>query len=135
MNPIIPLIWAAGAVQLTMTGANAVLPGKLQYRENLSRVSPLVRQIFVVHSIYMVMVLLGFSSLCFFFAPRLSGGDSMGRSVSVFLALFWLLRIFLQVFYYDPEYRRHHRLADIAYTLACCFLGGVFGLAALEIAH
>ena len=133
MNPSILLIWAAGAVQLTMTGANVVLPGKLNYRENLSRVSPLVRQIFVVHSIYMVIVLLGFSGLCFFFAPRLIGHDPMGRSLSAFLAAFWLLRIFLQIFYYDADYRRQHRLADVAYTLACCFLGAVFAVAALGI--
>ena len=130
MNPLVPLLWAAGAVQLVIVGTNAVLPKKLHYQENLSKMSPLLRQIFVVHSIYIVLVVAGFSGLCFFFTARLLDGDPLGRSLSAFLAVFWVLRIALQIFYYDREYRRRHRLGDIAYTSACCFLGGVFSVAA-----
>lgn len=133
MNPLIPLVWAAGAVQLVIVGANAVVPRKFNYRENLAKVSPLVRQVFVVHSIYIVIVLIGFCGICFQFAPRLVSHDPLGRSLSAFLAFFWLLRVTLQIFYYDGEYRRQHRLADVAYTGACCFLGGVFAVAALGI--
>jgi len=133
MNPLIPLVWAAGAVQLIIVGSNAVLPKKLHYRENLSKMSPLLRQIFVVHSIFIVLVVVGFSGLCFFFSAHLLDGDPLGRSLSAFLAVFWLLRIIFQLAYYDGEYRRQHRLADVAYTGACCFLGGVFAVAALGI--
>ena len=133
MNPLIPLVWAAGAVQLVMLGANVVVPKKFQYRENLAKVSPMVRQVFMVHSIYIGLVLLGFCGACFLFASRLVGDDPLGRSLSAFLAFFWLLRIVLQIFYYDADFRRQHRLADVAYTLACCFLAGVFGAASFGI--
>lgn len=131
MNPLVPLIWAAGAVQLVIVGANAIVPKKFHYRENLAKLSPMVCQVFVVHSIYIVLVLLGFCGVYFLFASRLVGHDPLGRSLSAFLAFFWLLRIVLQVSYYDRDFRRQHRLADVAYTLACCFLGGVFAVAAL----
>jgi len=133
MRTHIPLLWAAGAVQLIMVGANVVLPKKLHYQENLSKMSPLLRQIFVVHSMYIVLVVTGFSGLCFFFSARLLDGDPLGRSLSAFLAVFWLFRIALQLAYYDSDYRREHRLADVAYTGACCFLGGVFAVAAIGI--
>lgn len=133
MNPLVPLIWAAGAVQLVIVGANAIVPQKFHYRENLAKLSPMVRQVFVVPSIYIVLVLFGFCGMCFLFASRLVGHDPLGRSLSAFLAFFWLLRIVLQVSYYDSDFRRQHRLADVAYTLACCFLGGVFATAALGI--
>lgn len=133
MNPLIPLVWAAGAVQLVIVGANAIVPKKFQYRENLAKLSPMVRQVFVVHSIYIVLVLLGFCGVCFLFASKLVGHDPLGRSLSAFLAFFWLLRIVFQIFYYDAEFRRQHRLADVSYTLACFFLGGVFATAALGI--
>jgi hypothetical protein len=133
MNPLIPLVWAAGAVQLVMVGANAVVPKKFHYRENLAKVSPMVRQVFVVHSIYIVLVLLGFCGACFLFASKLVGHDPLGRSLSAFLTLFWLLRIALQLFYYDADFRRRHRLADVTYTVACCFLAGVFGAATFGI--
>jgi hypothetical protein len=93
----------------------------------------MVRQVFVVHSIYIVLVLLGFCAACFLFASQLVGHDPLGRSLSAFLAFFWLLRIILQIFFYDGDFRRQHRLADVAYILACTFLAGVFGLAALGI--
>ncbi len=135
MNPLILFVWAAGAAQLIIAASNVVLPGKLRYRENLNRVAPLIRQIFVVHSIYLVLILIGFSGLCFLFASRLVGNDPLGRSLSGFLALFWLLRIVLQLFYYDADYRRQHRLADVAYTLACCFLGGVFAVVTIGMSR
>jgi hypothetical protein len=133
MNPIVPLLWIAGAVQLSIALANLWVPGILHYRENLAKVSPIVRQVFVVHSIYMVLVLLGFSALCFFFAPQLASGTALGRFLSAFLAVFWLLRVVLQFAYYDREVRAQHRLGDIAYTLAISCLGIVFAITALGV--
>jgi Membrane bound O-acyl transferase family len=43
MPSLVTLIWAAGAVQVTILAANFVLPGKLECRENLARVSPMIR--------------------------------------------------------------------------------------------
>jgi hypothetical protein len=40
MPNLIFALWAAGAVQLAIALANFVLPEKLNYRENLTRVAP-----------------------------------------------------------------------------------------------
>jgi len=133
MNAMVPFLWIAGAVHLAIAVSNFWVPGILHYRENLGKVSPLVRQVFVVHSIYMVLVLLGFSALCFFFAPELTSGTPLGRSLSAFLAAFWLLRVVLQLTFYDPEVRAKYRLGDVAYTLAVSYLGGVFAVVALGV--
>jgi hypothetical protein len=57
MRHLIPWLWAAGAVQLVIIAANFVVPKKLSCRENLARVSPMIRTVFVVHWVYIVLVL------------------------------------------------------------------------------
>jgi len=118
-----------------MAAANVSLPRRLRYRENLSRVSPIIRQIFVVHSIYVVFVVLFFGVLCLFFALVLPGGSGLGRFLSATMAIFWLVRVPLQLFYYDAELRKQYRLADAAFSLSAVFLGSVFAVAALGFAR
>lgn len=133
MHGLVKLIWIAGAVHILLLAANFVLPRKIDWRENLRRVSPLIRQIFVVHWIYIVLVLAIFSALCFFFAHDLAGANQLGRFLAGAMAIFWLLRIPLQFFYYDPEARRQHRLGDVSYILAITYLAAVFSIAALRV--
>ncbi len=130
MRIIVPLLWIAGAIHLAIAVSNFWVPGILHYRENLVKLSPMVRQVFIVHSIYMVLVLLGISALCFFFAPQLAGGTLLGQCLSGFLAVFWLLRVVLQFTFYDREVRARYRLGDVAYILAVSSLTVVFAVAA-----
>ena len=95
MNTIVPYIWIAGGVQLAIAAANFVLPRKLRYEENLTRVDPIIRQIFVVHSAFIVFVLVTFAALCFLFAVEFTASP-LGRFLSGWLALFWALRLVMQ---------------------------------------
>lgn len=61
MRAFLQLLWLAGFVQLAVASANFFLPAKLNYRENLSGISPIIRQIFVVHSVYIVGIVLLFA--------------------------------------------------------------------------
>ena len=125
-------IWAAGTVHLGIIAANVPLPGRLRVRERLAGVPRFLRQIFYVHWLYIVIVLGMFAALCFGFARELAGATAMGRFISAFMAAFWLLRIGLQVFYYDPEVRRQNRTLDALYIVALIVLAAVFGVAALR---
>jgi hypothetical protein len=125
-------IWGAGAVHLGIIAANVPLPGRLRVRERLAGVPRFVRQIFYVHWLYIVIVLGMFAALCFGFARELAGATAIGRFLSTFMAAFWLLRIGLQVFYYDRELRRQNRILDALYMVALVVLVVVFGTAALR---
>src|SRR5467141_18694 len=118
MQTLIPLLWVAGGVHLGI---------------GVSNFSPIIRQIFVVHSLYIVVVVLLFAALCLFFAPDLAGASRLGRFLSAAMAVFWLLRIPLQLFYYDGELRRQNRFLDVAYTSVVCFLAGIFSIAAVGL--
>ncbi len=93
-------IQVAGAVQLAIGLANLPLAIRLQYRKNLAGVSEMVRQIFYVHAAYIVLVVLGFAALSLLFPTDLASGRPLGRFLSTFLAIFWLLRVPIQLFYY-----------------------------------
>jgi hypothetical protein len=133
MQHLIPWLWVAGAVQLVIIAANFVVPKKLRCRENLTRVSPMIRTVFVVHWIYIVLVLGIFTSLCFWFAPELAGASRLGRYLSAVIAVFWLLRVPIQLFFYDPEIRRQNRFGDVLFLLLFSYLGIVFAVAALGV--
>jgi hypothetical protein len=133
MHALIPCLWAAGAVQLAIIAANFILPRKLSCRENLSRVSPMIRSMFVIHWAYIVLVLGIFAALSFWFAPDLAGASRLGRFLSSAIAVFWLLRVPIQLFAYDPELRKQHRFGDVMVLLAFSYLGVVFAVAALGI--
>jgi hypothetical protein len=82
-----------------------------------------------------VLTVASFSALCFGFAHDLAGASALGRFLSAFLAVFWLLRILLQHFYYDREVRRAHRPLDVLYTVSLLILTGIFGWVAIHPAQ
>jgi hypothetical protein len=127
------LIWGAGVVHVGIMAANVPLPGRLRVRERLAGVPRFVRQIFYVHWVYIVIVLGLFAALCFGFAPELAGASVLGRFLSGFMAGFWLLRIVLQIFYYDREIRRENRGLDMLYVGSLIVLVVVFGVAAIGV--
>ncbi len=126
------LIWGAGVVHVGIMAANVPLPGKLRVQQHLAGVPRFVRQIFYVHWVYIVIVLGMFAAVCFGFARELAGASSLGRFLSGFMAGFWLLRIVLQIFYYDHEIRRENRGLDSLYLGALIVLVLIFGLAAIR---
>jgi hypothetical protein len=126
------LIWGAGAVQAGIVAANIPLPGRLRVRERMAGVPKFVRQIFYVHWIYIVIVVGIFAALCFGFAGELAGASRLGRFWSGVMAGFWLLRIGLQVFYYDSEVRRENRGMDMLYLGSLALLVGILGTAAVR---
>jgi hypothetical protein len=129
---MIELIWLAGGIHAAIVLANIPLLGRLRVRENLVNVPNFLRQIVYVHWFYIVLIVGLFSALCFGFAPELAGGSGLGRFLSLFLAGFWLLRIGLQWFYYDPDIRRQNRGLDALYNVALVALVAVFVMAGLH---
>src|ERR1700732_929145 len=121
MNALLLLLWLAGLVQILIAVSNFFLPRRLKYQENLERVAPIIRQIFVMHSVYIVCVMILFAAFTLGFAPELARGLRFGRCLAAGIAVFWLFRAPVQLLYYDASLRRTNRLGDIAFTAAALF--------------
>ena len=131
MRTLVVALWIAGLVQLAIALANLVLPKKLKYRENLVLIAPIMRQIFVVHSGYIVGIVLLFAAVSFGFAPEPASGRGLGRFLAASMAVFWICRVPLQLFYYDAALRRANRAGDTAMIGALLFLAATYAAAAL----
>lgn len=131
MHTLIPWVWAAGGVHLLIAAANFFAPRVLDYPANLAKVTPIVRHIFTVHTIYIVLVLTIFAGLCIGFAPDLAGASPLGRYCSRFLAVFWGLRVVLQLFFYDAATKRRYPGFNLLFLVAFGYLTATFTVAAL----
>jgi hypothetical protein len=131
MNIMQKCLLLAGIVQVAIVLANFYLPGKLRYRENMARVAPIIRQVFFVHASYIVGIVLLFAALTFGFAGELASGRGLGRFLAAAMCVFWLIRVPLQIFYYDGSLRRANRLGDAAMLAALAFLAATYGAAAI----
>lgn len=130
MRTLVVALWIAGLVQLAIVVGNLVLPKKLKYRENLGRVAPIIRQIFIVHCGYIVGIVLLFAAVSLGFATELASGRGLGRFLAASMAVFWISRLPLQLFYYDAALRRANRIGDMAMIVAVLFLSATYTAAA-----
>jgi hypothetical protein len=126
-------IYLAGVALLAIAAANFSAPRVLRYRENLALVSPIVRQIFLVHCAYIVLVLCGQAALCFAFPEEIAGRSALGRSLSAFCALFWLTRFVLQGWYYDRGAKGEHPAFNLLFLATFLYLGCLFGFLAIRV--
>ncbi len=125
------LLWVAAAIQVAICAANIYLPGKLKYRESLPGVPLIIRQIFFVHSVYIVGVVGLFAVTTIFFGDELASGRGLGRFLAAAIGFFWLCRVPVQLFYYDSALRRQNPTGDVMFAMAALFLAGAYGWAAI----
>jgi len=107
-----------------------LLPRQLGWRRDLAQLTPLNRQIFLVHVGFIVLILVLFGALALFFTAELVRPSRLGRAVLGGLALFWFLRLLTQHLVYDASLWRGNRRNTAVHcvaTLLWLYLTAVFG--------
>lgn len=87
----------AGYAQLCVLVASALVPSRLDWHNILAPLPRLVRQLFWVYGGYVVLSIISLGLVCIVNAEELAGGSLLARSVCVYGALFWGIRLALQV--------------------------------------
>jgi hypothetical protein len=90
------LIFAAGAGQLCVLAASALVPFRLNWREELRSLSRLHRQMYWVYGGYIVLSIVAFSLISLWNAEELASGGGLGRAFCLYVAVFWGIRVILQ---------------------------------------
>lgn len=129
---MVALLRIVGVVHLVIIGANLALPSILNFRGELGKVSPIIRQIFLVHHAYLMLILALFAALCLGFPEELAGASRIGTFLCGFMALFWLSRLPVQFFFYDREVKRLHKLGHWAFSFALVMITAVLSIAAVR---
>ncbi len=93
----------AGAGQLALVLGSAAIPRQLGWREKLSHVSPLIRQMFWVYSGYTLATNMAFGLLSAFGTSLLLDHSPLAAAVSGFMAAYWIARVVIQWTYFDTS--------------------------------
>jgi hypothetical protein len=132
MNRIEAYLWVAGVLQWLVAASNLFAARMFAYRENLAKVTPFVREVFIVQNIYIMATVVVFGAASIAFAPELAGGSALGRFLSGFLAIFWGGRILVQLFFYDQDVKRSRPIANIVFMATFVYLCGVYVVACMR---
>jgi hypothetical protein len=120
-------------ITLILLGAlHAAFPRRFHWSEELSRLSLLNRQIFVVHCLFIVLVLWMMGALSLLFTDALLEPTALARPVLAGLTLFWLVRLVIQWAVYDHALWRGNRfntVVHILFTALWSYYTFVFGSA------
>ena len=103
MNTLELLILVAGATHLGLLSAALMMPFVTDWRSQLAKLSKLLRQLFWVYGIFIFFTIAAFGVISLIFAETLAEGGSLARALCTVMATFWLLRLGVQFFVFDPQ--------------------------------
>src|SRR6185436_6319305 len=100
---LITLMRICGVALLGLFVLNFFVPKRFKWREELPRLSLINRRIFQVHAIFIALILLLMGLLLVALPRELIAPQPLARAVCGGLALFWAVRLWMQLFLYDAE--------------------------------
>ena len=122
-------VFAAGIIQFGILIASAHVPFVLDWRKELSGLSPFVRRLFWVYGVFIALAIVGFASTSVLYPAELAQGHGLGRAVSILIGGFWTGRLLVQFFVFDarPVLKTAYlRCGYQALTIAFLYLSAVF---------
>lgn len=90
------LICAAGVGQLGVLIASALVPFRLNWRDELRGLSRLHRQMYWAYGGYVLLSIVAFAALSIFHSRELASGSGLARGFCAYVAVFWGIRVGLQ---------------------------------------
>lgn len=124
MNEHLPtLIRIAGAAQLAILIASALVPFRLNWREEFAPLSRLHRQMYWVYGGYVVLSIVAFAVISLLHAQELAAGGGLARAFATYVAIFWGVRLALQGVLDARPYLTHWWLRAGYHLLTFVFVG------------
>jgi hypothetical protein len=104
-----------GVFMALLVVINVFVPVHLQWRVEMARLSLVNRQIFQVHSIFIVVTVALVSALLLTSGDALLERTRLSRAVLIGLTMFWGLRMLMQWFYDSPDVWRRNRFNRVVH--------------------
>ena len=121
-----------GALLAVLALINLCVPARFHWREEMSRLSLLNRQIFQAHNVFVILTIVLCSALLLTSADALLERTRLSRAVLVGLTIFWGLRMVMQWAFYSPRIWRGHRFntaMHCVFSVAWVYMTATFATA------
>ena len=118
----------AGAIMILLALIHLFFPRYFKWKENLSSLSLINRQMMLVHTFFIAIVVFLIGLLSLFLSEDMVG-TKFGGIISLGFALFWIARLFVQFFVYSSELwkgKKFETTIHIVFALLWTYLSGVF---------
>jgi hypothetical protein len=128
------LLQLAGLLQFLILIASALVPRVLDWRKNLAGLDPFLRKLFWIYGIFIVLVIIGFATITLRHVDAMAVGEPLARSLCAFIAIFWALRLVVQIAVFDaPPFLTmwFHKLGYHGLTLIFACLLTIYSWAAM----
>jgi hypothetical protein len=138
MNPLFTLHHAlllAGGIHFAILIASALVPKVLDWKTSLATLPPFLRTLFWVYGVFIVLTIISFGALTLLHADAMARGEPVARSVAAVIAVFWGLRLTVQLFVFDARpflTKAWMKMGYHALTLAFVFLTATYAWAAVH---
>lgn len=130
------LLRLAGLGQILLALLHVTFPRKFSWRADLAGVSLLNRQIFYVHTLFIAVTVAFFGILSIVAADGLAAGGAVLAVLMAGLSIFWLLRLAVQLFFFDARLWRgqpFNTFIHLLFTLVWTALATVYAWAFVAV--
>jgi hypothetical protein len=93
----------AGVLHLVPLSAGLTVPRVLRLNRELNKLEALTRQLIWVHGVFIVVTIVAFGLITVTAADSMLQGTPLAVGIAAFIGLFWLLRLLIQLFYFDAR--------------------------------
>jgi hypothetical protein len=117
-----------GAILIVLALIHIVFPKYFNWKKELKTLSLINRQMMVVHTFFIALIVLLAGLLCFSSANELIN-TSLGKKISLGLGIFWIIRLFTQFFGYSPAVwkgKTFETTVHIVFSLLWIYLSTIF---------
>ncbi|MEO3407765.1 hypothetical protein AAFN85_27855 [Mucilaginibacter sp. CAU 1740] len=95
------IIRLAGLAQIGLVLGSLAVPRVLNWRGELAKVQPLIKQMFWNYAAYILVINLCFGLVSMFCYRELSNGSTLAMLLTGFITAYWISRVLVQFFYFD----------------------------------
>ncbi len=97
------LILISGIGHILLAASSIIIPKLLNWKKELNALQPLLRQMFWTYAAYILLINFCFGIVSVFGAVELLDKSFLAKSITLFIGIYWLARIFIQFFYFDKS--------------------------------
>ena len=97
------LILIGGVLHFFTLLASAMVPKTLDWKGDLAKLMPFLRTLFWVYGAFIVLTIFAFGLLSVLYPKELASGAGLARGLCAVIAIFWGVRLVVQLFVFDAS--------------------------------